>query len=403
MKITDSLHLTYCTNIHPARGWDALSATLKDYVPVIKERLSPDNRFGIGLCLSNEQVNDLRDGNTLTDFQSWLHENNLYVFTINGFVYKEFHNPNIKDTIHTPDWTHNERVYFSKHLVDILASLLPDDIDHGSISTQPLSYKYRGINPDSADLWRSVTDNLVDVVAHAVKVHRNTSKLIHIDLEAEPDCLIENSREMVSFFQQWLLTYGAIQLASKLSITVDNARGLLLEHVRACYDTCHVAVAYESASDVLDTYEANGIQVGKIQVSNALKIMLGDAEKRRKHAEWLSQFAEDKFLHQVIQRNSDGSFTQYRDLPQALPHIQNTNAIEWRIHYHVPVFIDSYSEGTHTTRESILDTFAELKARQYTDMLEVETYTWDVLPSNLRLDLADSIERELQWIRSCLV
>lgn len=403
MQISDSLHLAYCTNIHPSKGWDALLKTLKQYVPVVKERLAPDDSFGIGLCLSNEQATDLVSGDTLATFQAWLHQNNLYVFTINGFVYKEFHDPNIKDTIHTPDWTHRERVEFSKKLVTVLATLLPDNLNHGSISTQPLSYKYWDTDPKSADLWQNVTDNLVDVVAFAVETYRTAGKIIHIDLEAEPDCLIENGREMVEFFQQWLLSYGAVRLSSLVSVSVDEARNLLLRHVRVCYDTCHVAVAYESAKDVLDAYDAVGIRVGKIQVSNAVKIPLGDATSRRNHADWLAQFAEDKFLHQVIQRNVDGSFTQYRDLPQALPYIEDETALEWRIHYHVPLFIDSYRDGTSTTQESILDAFDELKKRQYTDMLEVETYTWDVLPEEMRLPLADSIERELEWVRSCLV
>ncbi len=402
MQISGNRHLTYCTNIHPAKGWDALLSTLKQYVPDVKQRLSPDERFGIGLCLSNQQAEELLADNTLADFKQWMTAENLYVFTINGFVYKEFHDPNIKDTIHTPDWRSENRVAFSKRLIDVLASLLPDDINEGSISTQPLSYKYWEADPDSADLWQHVTDNFVRVIAYAAQTYRATGKLIHIDMEPEPDCLIETSTELVRFFEQWLLTYGAVKLAGMLDCSVDEARQHILNHAQVCYDTCHVAVAYESAKDVLDAYEKVGIKVGKIQVSSALKIPLGDKANREANAAWLSQFAEDKFLHQVIQRNQDGSYQQYRDLPEALPHIQDAEAGEWRIHYHVPIFVDSYREGTSTTQDAILEAFEELKKRNYTSMLEVETYTWDVLPEDKRLALADSIERELNWIRSCL-
>ena len=402
MLISGNRHLTYCTNIHPAKGWDTLLSTLKQYVPDVKQRLSADARFGIGLCLSNQQAEELLAGDTLADFKQWMSGENLYVFTINGFVYKEFHDPNIKDTIHTPDWRSENRVAFSKRLVDVLAKLLPDDINEGSISTQPLSYKYWEADPESADLWQHVTDNFVRVIAYAAQTHRATGKLIHIDIEPEPDCLIENSEEVIRFFERWLLTYGAVKLAGMLDCTVDEARKRILDHARVCYDTCHVSLAYESAAEMLDAYEKAGIKVGKIQVSSALKIPLGDRVNREAHAEWLSQFAEDKFLHQVIQRNQDGSYQQYRDLPQALPHIQDAEASEWRIHYHVPIFVDSYREGTNTTQDAILEAFEELKKRNYTDMLEVETYTWDVLPEDKRLALADSIERELNWIRSCL-
>lgn len=402
MQIDGARHLTYCTNIHPSKGWDALLKTLKRYVPIVKQRLSSDGRFGVGLCLSNLQAEELLNGDTLSQFQQWMHEQDLYVFTINGFVYKEFHDPHIKDTIHTPDWRSEERVQFSKRLIDILATLLPEDLTEGSISTQPLSYKYWDADPQSADLWQAVTDNLVRVVAHMVHKERETGKHIHIDLEAEPDCLIENSVEMVQFFQRWLLTYGAVKLANTLDCSVDDARQYLLRHVQVCYDTCHFAVAYEGSAAVLDEYEKIGIQIGKVQISSALKIPLDDKADREDHADWLSQFAEDKFLHQVIQRNRDGSLKQYRDLPDALPNIQSPDAAEWRIHYHVPIFVDSYREGTSTTQDAILEAFEELKRRDYTHILEVETYTWDVLPQDKRLDLADSIERELNWVRECL-
>ena len=38
------------------------------------------------------------------------------------------------------------------------------------------------------------------------------------------------------------------------------------------------------------------------------------------------------------------------------------------------------------------------KDLRFTDHLEVETYTWDVLPENMRTDIVTSIVRELQWV-----
>jgi sugar phosphate isomerase/epimerase len=398
------LYLTYCTNIHPSNGWDNVFENIQRYAPLLRERLNPGGRLGIGLLLSNAEMTALREPERLQAFRDYLDANNLFVFTLNGFVYGEFHSPRIKDTIHAPDWRTSKRVAYSLGLIDVLAALLPDDMPEGSFSTQPLSYKHwSDVNPDDPALWRTVTDNLVTVVEKLVRVRVEQGKFLHIDIEPEPDCLIETGAELVTFFEEWLLTHGAKTLAGTLDITEDAARQHLLDHVQVCYDTCHVAVAYEDANTLLDEFERVGIRVGKVQVSSALRVSLpANVDERDEQAAWLEPFAEHNFLHQVLQRNRDGSCTQYRDLPQALPHITDADAAEWRIHYHVPIFVEQYHPQTSTTQNAILEAFDALRARQYTRFLEIETYTWEVLPPDKRLPLLDSIEREFRWVLSCL-
>jgi hypothetical protein len=398
------LHLSYCTNIHPSTGWENVFANIRQYTTELKKRISPSERFGIGLGMSNKEMLELRKPENLRIFRNFLEAEGLYVFTLNGFVYGDFHDPRIKDTIHAPDWRTEQRVQFSLGLIDVMAGLLPDDMEEGSFSTQPLSYKlWDDVDPTSDELWTTVTRNVVRVAAKMVRVRQETGKFIHMDIEPEPDCLIENSAEMVAFAEDWLLKAGADQLAEELSITVEEARQHLLDHVQVCYDTCHVGVAYERADDVMDEFDRVGLKVGKVQISSALKVPLeADLTERAKQAEWLEQFAESNFLHQVIQRNTDGSLTQFGDLPQALENATDENAVEWRIHYHVPIFVDSYYPGTWTTQDSILDAFDVARRRYVTNFWEVETYTWEVLPEDKRLPLVDSIERELQWAKSCL-
>jgi hypothetical protein len=172
----------------------------------------------------------------------------------------------------------------------------------------------------------------------------------------------------------------------------------LLDHIRVCFDTCHVAVGYEQPRDLLDRFAALGIQVGKIQISSALKVSLSDdISLRDVVAQELSAFDEPVYLHQVIQRNRDGSLTRYRDLPDALPHIGDPVAEEWRIHFHVPIFVEHY-ESFGSTQETIRESFALLGERGFTNHLEIETYTWDVLPADLKQDLGTSISRELEWV-----
>ena len=89
--------------------------------------------------------------------------------------------------------------------------------------------------------------------------------------------------------------------------------------------------------------------------------------------------------------------TNYPDLPQALAQIQKPEASEWRAHFHVPIFIERY-QNLYSTRDEIEKVLSYILKKPITDHLEVETYTWEVLPPGLREDLVKSIERELKWV-----
>jgi hypothetical protein len=43
-----------------------------------------------------------------------------------------------------------------------------------------------------------------------------------------------------------------------------------------------------------------------------------------------------------------------------------------------------------------------LSRQPFTHHLEIETYTWDVLPPALKLEIGDSIAREYEWVLSNL-
>lgn len=395
MQVERDIHLTYCTNIHPSHGWGNVFANLKQYAPALKQRLAPEQRFGIGLRLSGTEAQQLLEGDHLAELKDYLQDQGLYVFTINGFPQGDFHNTRVKDNVHAPDWRSDERVEYTLRLIDILAQILPEDLSEGSISTSPLSYK-PWVDKNDSVLWQELTRQLLRTVEAMVKTRQTTGKHIHLDLEPEPDGLIENSVELVAYFNDYLLTYGADQLAATLGITPDAAREHLLNHVQVCFDTCHVAVAYEDPAEVLKRYAELGIQVGKVQISSALRAPLPETE-REETRDAFEKFAESTYLHQVLQRNADGSITQYPDLPEALPTINNPNAKEWRVHFHVPIFLEEY--GTfYATQAEITQTLELLKANPFTRHLEIETYTWDVLPHDLKTTLGDSIAREFEWV-----
>ena len=187
-------------------------------------------------------------------------------------------------------------------------------------------------------------------------------------------------------------------LSDSLRVSRDEARGHLLEHIRICFDTCHVAVAYEEPAAVLDRFDQIGIKVGKVQISSALKVAFPDEEVARVDiGRALEPFAESTYLHQVVQQSHDGTFRHYPDLIEALPHIQDRQIAQWRIHFHVPIFIDHF-QNFQSTQDTIVDTFDLLAQRRFCCHLEIETYTWSVLPGDLKKDLLDSIAREYQWV-----
>ena len=386
------LDLTYCTNIHPANGWPAVLAGLQQHVLDLKQRLAPDQAFGIGLRLSGQESHELLEPSVLADFQAWLTEHNLYVFTLNGFPYHPFHQQPVKDLVHAPDWREPERVAYTLRLIEILAALLPNGMV-GSISTSPLSYK-----PWFADLaavpWALLNRHVLEVVAALVQLERQRGIVIQLAFEPEPDGLLETSSELIGYVEQ-LLDVGAVELAAQLDCSLREAQNALRRHVGACLDTCHCAVAYEAPRQVIAAYQAAGISIAKVQLSSALQVVLSD--NRQAVAAALAPFSEAIYLHQVIQRNRDGSLQQYRDLPQALAVIDDPAACEWRIHFHVPIFTASFGL-LNATQPALLESLQALNEQPYSQHLEIETYTWDVLPSQLKLDLTESIAREYAWV-----
>ncbi|OUL18195.1 metabolite traffic protein EboE [Nostoc sp. 106C] len=399
IAIDSKFHLTYCTNIHPGESWVEVFANLEKYIPHLKSRLSPQAPFGIGLRLADTASKQILEKDNLAQFQAWLTQEDLYVFTLNGFPYGGFHHQIVKDQVYVPDWSTQERLKYTLNLTKILAALLPEELD-GGISTLPLSYKpWWG---DDQQTWDIVLKNscfhIASVVAEMVRIQNYTGKLLHIDLEPEPDGLIENTSEVIDFYQNWLLPIGGNYLAHKLNIEQNLAESKLLEHVRLCYDTCHFSVEYEQPHSVFERLQSAGIKIGKIQISAAIQVKIpADVEQRSLITERLQPFAESTYLHQVIERRSDGTLYHYPDLISALPYLEQSLAEEWRTHFHVPIFIRDY-QILQSTQDDIVTILHLLQKNNACHHLEIETYTWDVLPSEMKIDLLTSIQREYEWV-----
>ncbi|WP_009630368.1 metabolite traffic protein EboE [Synechocystis sp. PCC 7509] len=392
----DNIHLTYCTNIHPGEGWNEVFANLKHYIPVLKSRLSPENSFGIGLRLANIAAKELLEKDNLTQFQSWLTNQDLYVFTLNGFPYGGFHHQVVKDAVYSPDWSTQERLDYTINLAKILSALLPQGME-GGISTLPISYKpwWKGDRIAESHIFNSSCLNLASLTAELITIRQQTGKLIHLDIEPEPDGLLENTTEVIDFFTNWLLPVSGAILSKSLGISPKLAKTQLLEHIRICYDTCHFAVEYENPATVFARFQDSDIKIGKIQLSAAIKVAL--PTNREVLLARLCPFAESTYLHQVIERYSDGSLHHYPDLVTALPHLKNSKAQEWRSHFHVPIFIHDY-QLLQSTQDDIVAVLQLLQANPVCQHLEIETYTWDVLPPEMKIDILASIQREYEWV-----
>ena len=395
MLLYPGLHLSYCTNIHPGHGWQEVEANLHRVAPGLKARLSPSAPFGIGLRLSAPEATELLQDDRLDRFRAFLDREGLYVALINGFPYGAFHGAPVKTAVYAPDWRDPARLDYTLNLISILQRLLPAGMD-GGISTSPLSYKPWMTSSDPEE-WNLITEHVVRVAEALVKAREKTGAFIHLDIEPEPDCSIENTDETLNFFQNWLLPIGTPVVAEALGTREADARADLLRHVRVCFDCCHFAVEYEDPIVALDRLTSSGIQIGRIQLSSALRVpMPVDAAGQARVTGRLRPFDDATYLHQVIARRN-GTLEHFADLGEALAACKGDCGSEWRIHFHVPLFTHDY-DGLESTQDDVRTVIQAARMRHLTTHLEIETYTWDVLPGALKIDLLESIAREYEWV-----
>jgi len=398
---TSTGHLTYCTNIHPGENWPSHFAALKQNFPGIKAQLSPGAPMGIGLRLSNVASTELDQFTAMSQFKQWLADNDAYVFTMNGFPYGEFHHIVVKDQVHAPDWTTKLRVDYTLRMFRILFQLLPKGMD-GGISTSPLSYRHwYSTQEELQEATSLATRNILEVAAVLIKKYRETGVIMHLDIEPEPDGILETGGEFIQWYEQVLLPMGRDIVAKKFDVDEDEAENLIKQHITLCYDICHFAIGYEEHQNIIDQLAEKGIEVGKIQISAALKADLPQDADREAVRAAFDRFDEPTYLHQVVAKKVTGHVKRYPDLPEALADIENPLMVQWRAHFHVPIFTEEYGL-VQSTQSDIMDVLRIQKKNSFTNHLEVETYTWGVLPDEKKLPINDSIARELNWAKDQL-
>ncbi|MCF0064827.1 metabolite traffic protein EboE [Dyadobacter chenwenxiniae] len=396
--ITPYGHLTYCSNIHPGEKWADHFQSLRDNIPYIRQQLAPGQSFGLGLRVANEASIELSNPEVLQEFKNWLQEQDVYVFVINGFPYGGFHNTVVKDNVHTPDWTTTDRLNYTIRLFNILSELLPEGM-HGGVSTPPLSYRlWWTTMEENINATEQATDHVLQLLDELIKIEAETGKLLHLDIEPEPDGILDNAVDFVKWYRDVLLPRGTAYLSEQYNVTADEAKATILKHIQLCYDICHAAVGYENPKEILASLDEVGIQVGRIQVSSALKVNFSNEKEIKLKA--IETFDEPVYLHQVVALNEDETKTHYPDLQEALTD-WNDKQKEWRVHFHVPLFIHSYGV-LESTQGDIIKTLAIHREKPFSSFLEVETYTWGVLPEDMQKPIGDSIVREIEWVKKIL-
>ena len=386
-------HLGYCTNIHAGETWAEIRASLDAFVPPIRARVAPDRPFGIGLRLSGIAARALAEPATLAAFRDQLARLDAYVFTLNAFPYGRFHGARVKEQVYLPDWRDPERERFTRCCADILAELLPAGVD-GSISTVPGCFKPAAAEPGAI---AAICERLGGAVAALVELERRSGRRIALALEPEPCCLLETVDETLAFFETQLLGRASREaLARRLGGGLAEAERALRRHLGVCYDVCHAAVEFEAPVPALRRLRAAGIAVPKIQLSAALRVP--DMQPARLPA--LRRLNTGVYLHQVVAAGAGGGPERYADLPLAFAaHARGAARGEWRIHCHVPIHQRELGELASTQAE-LRATLHALKEDALSAHLEVETYTWDVLPADARGDSkAEAIARELAFVR----
>jgi sugar phosphate isomerase/epimerase len=358
------VHVAYCTNVHPAEDLPGVIEQLRRFAAPIRAALD-EPTLGVGLWLAAPLAASLRASpGDLARLREALAELDLEVVTLNGFPYRAFQADVVKLDVYRPDWTTPERARYTLDLAWVLARLLPDDVTSGSISTLPLGWR-EGWTEARGHAARARLD---EVAAGLDELALETGREIRIALEPEPGCIVETTEQAVAALD-----------------------GVDRERIGICLDACHLAVQFEEAADVVRTVEGGDVAIVKAQASAALAVAGSDRAL-------LSAFDEPRFMHQV-RTCVGGELRGTDDLAPALAGELPADG-DWRVHFHVPVHL---ADG-HTTQpqlHALLDALFGGE-RPLTPHLELETYTWEVLPKMLRPHDRDSLvqglARELEWL-----
>jgi sugar phosphate isomerase/epimerase len=434
----------YCTNVHAGVELAEARANLLRVATAVRDQVQPGGSLPVGLWLAERAARELLQEATVAEFADWLGEQRLVPYTFNGFPQGDFHQAVVKHAVYEPDWRSTARRDYTIALATVLARLL-DGSQCGSISTLPLGWPHT--RWEEAD-YQAAAQNLLEVARHLETLAQNSGQEIVLAIEPEPGCVLDTATDLVAFFERYLFRGPDAEIARR--------------YLTVCHDICHSAVMFEPQPVAIDSYVSHGIRLGKVQVSAAVAVdwpaqptselaaneLAANELAAAQMLQQLKQFNEPRYLHQTTRqravqasgespaessraRSSQsgaaradggcasaaaagvGEVEMRDDLHQALA--DWTGDIDaqtgWRVHFHVPIFVDRFG-GLRGTRDDIDAAVAAIGRHRgqavggrpwFTGHYEVETYAWGVLPPELQVrDLAEGIARELRHFQQVL-
>ncbi|WP_326837011.1 metabolite traffic protein EboE [Amycolatopsis rhabdoformis] len=391
-------HLSYSTLVHPGDTWEEMNTSLETYVPEVKRRVSPDAPFGVSLRLSGASADRLSGDHAERDrLKKYLSENDLYVYTVNAFPHGPFKGRSVMEDVYEPDWSTEARVEYTKQVADVLADIAGEGVEP-TIQTVPLAYRPKVSGEAYVELF---TRNVLRVVAHLIGVERRTGRRVKLAIEPEPFCYLETIAETVEYFTTRLYSRAAAELLGELAdLPLAEAFGALRRHVGIVFDIGHQAVEFDDIPASLDLLAGAGVPIFKLQQAAALWVPEVTDDVVRE----LERFTRTIYLSQTSELR-DGAVTRHLNLSDAIAAWRREpgGRREWRTHFHVPVFLDDLGPF-RTTRFAVEQALDRHRARPQSSHLEIETYTWDVLPEDLKTgDITDYVVRELEFVRGRLV
>jgi sugar phosphate isomerase/epimerase len=380
-----SLPLSYCTNVHPGRTLAEVLDGINQHSAAVRHQV--EFPVAAGLWLAASVIREIRDDReNLEQLAQTLWQNDLCCYTLNTFPFGDFHSDRVKEQVYLPDWLNPARVAYTEECAAVLSELLPEG-GEGSLSTVPLGGL---MNPHGPDFHAACNGHLIRVAKFLHQLFETTGRRIRLGLEPEPLCHLSTTRS---------LTLPAMQLLYEQAEAL-GCEAIVREYIGLCFDVCHQAVEFEDVRESIGLFVGRGIRINKVHITNAVE--LEDPAHNAEGRELLSQFAEPRYLHQTFAEFADGRIESRVDLLESdirrSPPDEFLRASRWRVHFHVPVFAESLGP-LKTTRPDLAGALWKINALDYAPHLEVETYTWPVMPGDgdvSTLPLAERIAMELQ-------
>jgi hypothetical protein len=370
------LPLSYCTNVHPGRSVAQVMDGLDRYTVRVQQALG--HSLAAGLWLAKPVVSELLatpDG--VRRFASELAQRGLTCHTLNAFPFGDFHSARVKENVYLPDWSTAQRLQYTLDCASVLAELLPAGVE-GTISTVPLGFKALA----REGLMQAAIARVLECARGLHQLHAQSGKLVRLAIEPEPLCIIETTDEAIRFFKElWKQAGDAIEVVRA--------------HIGLCYDVCHQAVEFEDVAASIASLDSASVRINKVHISCALE--LTEPASNREGRAALKPYVEERYLHQTIARTGEGKILRVADLNEKLidrPDADFLAAHAWRIHFHVPVHAQRLG-ALATTQADLKKALIAVRDLDYSPHLEVETYTWEVLPDACQADLAEGLTREM--------